>query len=288
VTGAIGGTTVFGPIMVDHYVAGGAALAGGGALNVCVHLRRAGLRPNLVSRVGNDADGVLLREFLTRHDIAHDAAAIVRDGSTSSIDVAIDANEQPVMENFVEGVWHDFVLTPDEQREIAASRHVHAVMVGRVATELDRIGSLGLLRNPVVSADFLSFRRYSLERFAEAMRHIDIAFIGWPGEPDDPIVTAISAVAFDAGRLVILTMGGRPVVVFDGRERPATHVMPVQSQKVLGTSVGCGDAFIAAFLAGWQALPTLDHAVRAGAAAGAQATTWLGALPDDAYRPTNR
>ena len=71
--------------------------------------------------------------------------------------------------------------------------------------------------------------------------------------------------------------------------------MPVDAVEVTGTTVGCGDAFIAALLATlWSdgaASPDLttawgnrlDAALDAARAAGALATTWLRPLPADAY-----
>ena len=61
--------------------------------------------------------------------------------------------------------------------------------------------------------------------------------------------------------------------------------MPVQRVPVEGTTVGCGDTFIAAFLAEWWASADVDAAVEAGKAAGAAATKWMRPLPDEAYGP---
>ena len=61
--------------------------------------------------------------------------------------------------------------------------------------------------------------------------------------------------------------------------------MPVRPVTVLGTTVGCGDAFVAAFLAAWRSSPDVLAAVEAGKAAGATATAWRRPLPDEAYGP---
>jgi sugar/nucleoside kinase (ribokinase family) len=74
------------------------------------------------------------------------------------------------------------------------------------------------------------------------------------------------------------------VLLLDGRGPELTETMvPVQAVDVIGTTVGCGDAFIAAFLAVWWREGDLDAAVAAGAAAGAAATAWTLPLPDAAY-----
>jgi len=117
------------------------------------------------------------------------------------------------------------------------------------------------------------------------MRHVDIGFVGWPGEPGDPTVAGIRDVAFTLGKLVVVTLGSQGVIVLDGREAPVERTIPVAAIAVAGTTVGCGDAFIAAFLAAtWRGTGVLA-AVEAGKLAGAEATAWRRPLPDAAYGP---
>ena len=91
------------------------------------------------------------------------------------------------------------------------------------------------------------------------------------------------------GRVIVVTLGSRGVLVFDGRPIEAGGIgdvsVPVTALPVLGTTVGCGDAFVAAFLASWQARRDVLAAVEAGKAAGAAATKWRRPLPDLAYGP---
>jgi sugar/nucleoside kinase (ribokinase family) len=130
----------------------------------------------------------------------------------------------------------------------------------------------------------LSFRHYDLERFAVTMRHVGLGFVGWPGEPDDPTVRGIATVAADLHRLVVVTLGSRGVLLLDGRgPHVVERMVPVRAVEVAGTTVGCGDAFIAGFLSVWWREADLDAAVAAGAAAGAAATAWMLPLPDTAY-----
>jgi sugar/nucleoside kinase (ribokinase family) len=111
-----------------------------------------------------------------------------------------------------------------------------------------------------------------------------MAFIGWPGAADDPVVRDVRDVAFDQGKLVVVTLGADGVLLLDGRPSVREErFIPVQRVPVEGTTVGCGDAFIAAFLAEWSTSGDVDAAVEAGKAAGATATTWMRPLPDDAF-----
>jgi sugar/nucleoside kinase (ribokinase family) len=256
---------------------------GGGALNMAYHWSVLGLPFTFLTRIGDDRPDVFL-DFLHRHGIAHLDASIVTAGASASIDIVTQADRQPWMDNFVEGVWTGFSLTAEEGAAIAGARRLHAVLVDAVVEELHRCGAAGALDHLAVSADFLSFRHYDLDRFAVTMRHVGLGFVGWPGEPDDPTVRGIAAVAADLHRLVVVTLGSRGVLLLDGRGPDLIERrVPVQAVDVVGTTVGCGDAFIAAFLAVWWGEGDLDAAVAAGAAAGAAATAWMLPLPDVAY-----
>ena len=188
------------------------------------------------------------------------------------------------MDNFVPGVWGDYRLTSRERARLVRARRLHVVLVEGAIAELDRLAGDGALAGIAVSADFLGFRHYTVERLASTMGHVDLGFIGWPGDEDDPVVAGMREVAFDLGRMLVVTMGARAVLVFDGRAQ-AEDRYPVRAVEVAGTTLGCGDAFIAWFLDElWR---SNDHAraVARGMMGGALATAWPRPLPDDAYDP---
>jgi sugar/nucleoside kinase (ribokinase family) len=89
-------------------------------------------------------------------------------------------------------------------------------------------------------------------------------------------------VARDLGRTLVVTMGSRAVWVFDGRAGTEQRfgVSPVA---VRGTTLGCGDAYIAWHLDALWGGAAHDEAVRQGMIGGAMATAWERPLPDDAY-----
>jgi len=157
------------------------------------------------------------------------------------------------------------------------------VLVEGAIAELDRLAADGALRGVDVSADFLGFRHYTVDRLAATMRQVDLGFIGWPGGEDDPVVDGMRTVAHDLGRVLVVTMGARAVHVFDGRPGATDQRVRVHAVEVAGTTLGCGDAFIAWYLDElWR---SGDHAaaVARGMMGGAAATAWPRPLPDDAY-----
>lgn len=284
-----GGTLLLGTISLDRYSATGEVLPGGGVLNMAWNWRHLGRRFEVLTRVGS-ADGAPIVEFLDRHGIRTVAPdELIAPGRSSAIDIEILADRQPHMDNYVGGVWDDYRLTARERDSLRTAKRVHVVLVEGAIAELDRLARDGALAGVAVTADFLGFRHYTVDRLAETMRHVDLGFIGWPGAEDDAAVAGMRRVAFDLGRILVVTMGAQAVHVFDGRpdtDGPRAARYPVQAVQVEGTTLGCGDAFIAWFLDLLWRSDDLASAVAQGMIGGARTTAWPRPLPDDAYDPT--
>jgi sugar/nucleoside kinase (ribokinase family) len=277
-----GRTVVIGPLSCDRYLDEGIVLPGGGALNMAYHWSQLLMSFTLLSRIGDDCPE-LFRAFLDRHHITTNEQ-LVTTGVSASIDIEVQADRDVSMNNFVEGVWSSFHFSPEEHAQVVAAQRLHLVLVEPVVQEFLQVAPLWPLTSRAVSVDFLSFRRWSIERFVEVMACADIGFIGWPHAPDDRRVAALRDAAFALERLVIMTLGDKGVLVFDGRNQAhhSEHVRIV-SQRVTGTTVGCGDAFIAAFLAACWDGASVRAAVEAGCVQGALTTQFQRPLPDDAY-----
>lgn len=277
---------LWGPASLDRYIEQHVVLPGGGALNMAYHWSKRGLPFQFLTRIGDDLPDVFT-DFFQRHGIAH-SSSLIAHGQSASIDIAIRGDRQPYMDNFIEGVWSNFRLSADEEATLRSARRLHMVLADPVVTELDRLGEAGAVDHLDASGDFLDFRHYNLERFEGTMRWLRTAFIGWPGALDDPTIDGVRDVVRRSRKLAVITLGSRGVQVVDGRGEVANErFIPVHAVEVKGTTVGCGDAFIAAFLNCWwrseQSATDVDAAVAAGAELGAAATTWPRPLPDDAY-----
>ena len=90
-------------------------------------------------------------------------------------------------------------------------------------------------------------------------------------------------VANDLGRVLVVTLGSRAVRIFDGRRRIGSPPSRFARSRSPGTTLGCGDAFIACFLDELWRSGDLDAAVARGMMGGAPATAWPRPLPDEAY-----
>ena len=274
---------LFGALSLDIHRPDGPTLPGGGVLNMAWHLRQQDVPFRLLTRIGDDRPRLFL-DLLDRQGIPYLADSIVGRGASASIDVTIQPDRQPFMDHFVEGVWADLRWTAEEAGTVARARRLHAVLVEGAIAELERQAADGALGHLEVSADFLGFRHYTVERFARTMRHVDLGFVGWPGGPDDPDVARLAAIARDLGRRLVVTFGSQGILLVDGRGGAPDVVVPVTPVEVRGTTVGCGDAFIAWFLAAYWGAGDLVAAAEHGKIGGALATRWERPLPDDVYR----
>jgi fructoselysine 6-kinase len=273
---------LLGALSLDIYLGRDLVLPGGGTLNMAWQWRRSGVPFRLLSRVGEDRPDVF-RAFLDRHGIPSEPG-LVAPGASASIDIVIQPDLQPFMDHFVEGVWATFRLTRDEEARLADARGVHLVLVEGAIRELRRQALAGHMADVEVTADFLGFRHYTVERFADTMTDVDVGFVGWPGGLDDADVHGIRGVTHDLGRLTIVTFGAQGVRVFDGRpDGGGDRFVPVDAVPVAGTTLGCGDAFIAGFLEAWRTSRDVVAAIERGKALGAEATAWRRPLPDAAY-----
>jgi sugar/nucleoside kinase (ribokinase family) len=277
-------TLLLGALSLDRYVPDGPVLPGGGALNVAWHWRSLGLPFRLITRIGDD-DAPLFLPMLDRHGIDYGSRdAVVRGGASASIDIEILADREIWMDRYVPGVCADLRFTDEEEAMLRGAKRLHAILVEGVIAEIDELGDTGRLEGIEVVADFLGFRHYTPARFEDTMRWVDMAIVGWPGSPDDPDVVALRRIVDGLGKRLVVTFGSRGILLFDavaGLDRR----IAVQPVPVAGTTVGCGDAFIAYLLAEWWSTGDLLGAAERGKIGGALPTGWMRPLPDDAYGP---
>lgn len=275
-------TLLVGALSLDRYRPHGPVLPGGGALNMAWHWRQLGLSFRLITRVGDDEAASFI-DMLDRHEIDYGGRdAVVRDGPSASIDIQVLPDREIWMDHYVPGVCGDLRFTPEEEHLLTGARRLHGILVEGVIAELTRLGEAGRLVDVEVCADFLGFRHYTPARFADTMRWVDLAFVGWPGSPDDDEVAALRRTADDLGKRLVVTFGSRGVLIVDGAAG-SSQSLAVQPVPVAGTTVGCGDAFIAYLLAEWWATRDLMAAAERGKVGGALPTGWTRPLPDDAY-----
>lgn len=245
----------------------------------------------LLTRIADDQPNYFL-DFYERHGVPLMPASLIKQGKAGSSDIYIQPDGEVFMDNWIEGVGAGIELDVAEMTLISRSEWLHAFLIDSVVGQLKRLTALGHLGTTGVSGDFFDFAPFDLITFRETMRYIDIGFISWQKELTDETMVGIWAVARDLEKMLVVTLGSRGVMVYDGRPNSALPMQgdglaeqffAVEPVAVIGTTIGCGDAFAAYFLAEWLKTQDISKAVSAGEMAGSTATQWRRCLPDTAY-----
>jgi sugar/nucleoside kinase (ribokinase family) len=275
---------LLGVVCLDIYTRTNLIRPGCGLLHNAFHLQQLGCQPRLITRIGELHQEIFL-DFFQRHQIAILPENIVVPGESASIKIDIEESGEARIFDFSSGVWSHFRLQPPEEHLLSQATNLHLVLVAEIIPEFLRLSQAGLLKNCTVSADFLHFRQFTLEDFAYLLNYVNIAFIGWKGDVTDPKLMAVREIAQKHAALVVITLGERGIQVFDARQSDnfQSHFFAVEKVAVQGNTNGCGDAFIAYFLAEYWPSRNLEKAIEQGKIGGAKATQWNFALPDEVY-----
>jgi sugar/nucleoside kinase (ribokinase family) len=272
---------LWGVVCLDHYPASGDLLPGCGILHNAYHLQQLGAAPRLLTRLG-EVDAEPVTHFLAAHQIAVVTADLLTPGVCARIEIAVDATGAARVYDFTPGVWAGYRLSAVEEQTLAAAQHLHVVLTAPVIAEFMRLGVRGSFAGALVSVDFLALYDFDEDSFATALRYVDVAFVGWQGAVDDPVLRRLAAAATATETLAIFTLGERGLLLCEPGSPPQLEA--VQAVPVTGSTNGCGDAFISYFLAEYWRRRDLAQALDRGKLGGALATTWRYALPDAAYR----
>ncbi|MEW1865758.1 carbohydrate kinase [Streptomyces sp. NPDC088194] len=273
---------------------------GGSPANVAIGLHRLGRPVALITCWGDDPPGVLVARYLTGTglDVRRAPAA---DGRTTVALAYVDAASGSATYDFLASwapesipVGEDtallhtgslaVVVEPGAEQVLAACRDVHGRPGRAVAVDLNV--------RPAVQPDRAAYRT-AVERLAAVADVVKASDedLGWLWPDQDPAVSA-RALLGHGPRLVVLTRGAAGATGFT----PAAEVSVPAPEVTVADTIGAGDAFQSALLAGLFGphpdgstgvrLPSgpreLERVLRACVVAGALATTRPGAQPPTA------
>lgn len=247
------GETLLGTGYAEH--------AGGKGLNQAVASARSGAQVAFVGCVGDDDAGRRMRSVLTGDGI--DASALtVSDSPTGRALILVDAvGENSIV--VVPGANHDVSL-PGPLPAASVVLCQLEVPVDQVALALagGRDAGATTILNPAPAAALP----------AALLASCDILV---PNEHEVELLGGVASLLASGCRAVVVTRGGAGVDVHthDG----VAHCPPFDVDVV--DTTGAGDAFCGSLAARLAAGDDLSHAVRWAAAAGALATTVVGAVP---------
>jgi ribokinase len=247
------GETVLGNSYAEH--------AGGKGLNQAVAAARSGAEVAFVGCLGDDDAGRRMRAVLAGDGIS-DAAVGVSSTPTGRALIVVDGNgENSIV--VVPGANHEVSL-PDSLPDARVMLCQLEVPLDQVAQALaaGRRGGATTILNPAPAAPLP----------AELLATCDIVV---PNEHEVELLGGVAVLLAAGCRAVVVTRGGSGVDVHttDG----VVHCPPFEVEVV--DTTGAGDAFCGSLAARLAAGDELNDAVRWAAAAGALATTVVGAVP---------
>lgn len=288
--GDTGKVLVVGEALVDVRVQGGERTEhpGGSPLNIAVGLGRLGLPTALGAQVGDDPHGAAV----TAH-LAHSGVELLRlppHHDTATATATLQDNGSAT---------YDFHITwnPVQLPDPAGFSLVHVGSIG--ATLMPGAGAvLGLVRaaasagvpvsidpnvRPSLTPD-VDQVRVVVEEMLELASVVKLsdedAEVLWPGQALDKVVSTLAGAP--SHPLVAVTRGGDGAVLAAGDHRQQVAAPPVE----VADTIGAGDSFMAALLAGLLHHGLLAPEVLAADESAGDPLSWLGALAIEAAAVT--
>ena len=268
-----------------------AALAGGGPMNTAVALRRLGEDVQFLGRLGGDAFGAQIIDYLQANDVGLDLAVHTAEPTSVAI-VSLDDDGKAQYTFHFDGTsnfgWQggDFpILSGDDWLHFGSltaivGPGVKPLMNFVSATEATISYDINV--RPSVQPDRNIYFHTVNDLMAAVGTGAGIVKasdddINWLVDDDDPLSYAEAWVVEHGLALFIVTMGDKGVVAVkpDGR-----HIRVPGFQVDLVDTVGAGDTFMAGFLSAYTVDPMdLEAALTKGAAAAAMVCSRKGANP---------
>ena len=262
----------FGEVLWDCFPEG--KKIGGAPLNVALGLKRHALEVQMISAIGEDALGDELRTFLASQQLA---THLQRNAYPTGT-VAVSLDEQGVAQYTITGpVAWDAIVAGSKQLEALAN--AQALVYGSLAGREEQ--SFQTLLELIAVAAFKVFDvnlrppHYSIARLEQLMLPADLIKFNEEeileismalGSNSTSVQTNMEFIASHTQTPTIcVTRGGKGAIVLHNNTWHTHGGYPV----TVADTVGAGDAFLAAFVAGFlhtnTLQKTLDHACAMGA-----------------------
>lgn len=271
----------FGEVLWDTF--GDEKKAGGAPMNVALHLVQQGIDASLISRVGNDALGNELVDFLKSNQLYSDLIQIDDKLPTCKVTVNLDENQHATYTIPKPVSWDN--IQPEEpllNKITEASVIVFGSLVCRTATSRDTL--INLFGNKLLKVFDVNLRapHYEQSTIETLAAHADIIKMNEDeanlliGGSDSSLKNKI--IEFQKkfhSQTICVTRGENGAIIWHDDK---FYEHPGFTVEVKDT-VGAGDAFLATFIAGLLNKQPMDKVLEKACAIGAFVTSQRGASP---------
>lgn len=273
----------FGEVLWDNLPHG--CYPGGAPMNVAIHLFHLGTGSAIISKVGKDALGVDLIEFMAKHGV--DISLIQQDGKQETGIVHADiADPLNVKYTIKEPVAYDFIEFNKESAEAVSNSKILLFGSLAVRNEESEKSLLQYIKHAHYCVFDVNLRapHYSESKIKKLLKYADFVkmneeelelIASWYGSKiskQDQIKMLATTLDIDT---ICVTLGDKGAMLYDNGELFQHSGFKV----VVADTIGSGDSFLAALLS--QRLNAADNAesLKYACAVGAYVASQIGATP---------
>lgn len=260
---------------------------GGAPMNVAIHLKKLGLKPTIVSRIGDDIQGVELNQFFEKNRMDTRFVGIDKKLDTSEVLIHLDEHRNATYE-ICEPVAWDNVSLDEELIKLATTADL--IIFGSLAqrNKITRETLLKLLENSkaIRLLDVNLRPPFDKPEIVEQLLHVSdfaklndeelIKIAGWHDKTGSEKELIQWMTEFYNCPTVCVTRGANGAILYIGDEFHEHPGFKVQATD----TVGAGDSFLAALISGLSKKQPPQKSLEFACAVGAYVASQHGAVPD--------
>lgn len=247
---------------------------GGCALNVSYHLHSLKQNIDVLTWIGNDDRSGIVVKKLSEIGASKDGVHQIS-GKTPTQFVSIQPSGEKKFESYEAGVLSSAKLTTADKDFINQHHILITLCYSQIADLFDQVTHVEFDGLKVVDFMSLADFNFDLNFVKKYLNWFDIALFGLD-ENQTELIDQIKTMALQHKKLCIVTLGSAGSKVFWGESE---YFQPTKATKVVDTT-GCGDAYLAGFLSEFVQSQNVEQAMNSGSNLAAQASTYLGAIPE--------
>ena len=274
----------FGEILWDNFTTG--RKPGGAPMNVALHLHKQGQQANLISAIGNDADGEDLRDYLKEQGLLGKYIQTHQTLPTGIVEVILDETQQASY-NIVQPVAWDEIVYQEDLEELTSNADV--LVFGSLACRnlMSYTTLLKLLMASKLAVFDMNLRppHFTADRLKDLLSKCQVLKINehelawlkseFELKADDLTYNLKRLSEITGVKIICLTLGDKGAVILSEGK---TYQHPGFLVDVADT-VGAGDAFLAAFISGYLQKKPMAEVLELACATGAFVASKSGANP---------
>lgn len=263
----------------------GGRIAGGAPMNVAYHLNALGIPSNIISRVGNDALGLELKDFLTQKGISTEFVQTDNVLPTGVVDVTLDAKGSPSYKIVQPVAWDNIMLTDDIKKAVSeADALVFGSLICRNEASKQTLFELLDLAKSTVFDVNLRAPFYSKDIIEPLLQKANIVKMNedelniiskWNSHETDFTEQVREVQERYDIKTLIVSHGSIGAYCYEKNILYFQHAFEI----TVKDTIGSGDAFLAAFLSEKMTGKNAKECLLTACKAGAYVATQTGATP---------